>query len=84
MASPTFAQGATSIASGRPREAHHNEACKRRMESLLLQSDAGRERVERVHEKSNKYLAQAYEQHEKNMRGGGSDGDATIHLHYRE
>ena len=34
------------IASGRPEEALHNQACKRRMEPLFLQSDAGRKRVE--------------------------------------
>ena len=56
--------------SGRPGEARHNETCKVRMEPLLQQSDAGRNRVERAHERSNEYAARLYEQNLKKPRGG--------------
>ena len=54
--------GCDFIANGRPGEAHHNETCKARMELLLLQTEAGRKRVQRAQERSNEYIVHVYEQ----------------------
>ena len=47
------------------------------MESLLMQSDAGRKRVERAHERSAEFMPETYEQHSKKLRGGESANDGA-------
>ena len=69
--------GCNLILSGRPGEAHHNETCKARMEQLLLQSNTGRQRVERALQRSTDYTARLSEQSSKKLRGGDTTTVST-------
>ena len=76
-ASPPVAQGATSL----PVDAKKRPATMRRVNAawnLCLFNPMQAENALSGHERSNEYLAQAYEQNEKKMRGGDSDQNDAV------
>ena len=62
--------GCNLIMAGRQGEARHSDACRLRVEPLMLQTESGKRRLERATERADHYFAAVVEQQAKKPRGG--------------
>ena len=58
-------------------EAHHNGACRARMEPLLQQSEAGRSRIDNALERAQRFAAVSIGADRKKLRGGESSSETA-------